>query len=86
VKKLEIEQVIKVLNSFVEPFKSTLVPVCKSALEKQVSKEVDESMLNYSKLPVERCPICASSGISPYKDRYCYNCGQKLKWDKEEPK
>jgi hypothetical protein len=51
-----------------------------TALEKQVPKEVDESSLNYSNLPVSRCPICVSSGISPYKDRYCFNCGQALSW------
>jgi hypothetical protein len=52
-----------------------------SALEKQMPKAVDDGLLNYSNLPISRCPICSSSGISPYKDRYCYNCGQLLKWE-----
>lgn len=50
------------------------------ACEKQISKKVDNSMLNYSNLHVSRCPVCASSGISPYKDIYCYNCGTALDW------
>ena len=56
-------------------------------LEKQISKKVDYSELNYSNLPVSKCPKCNSTVINSDRllssAKYCPECGQKLNWDIE---
>jgi hypothetical protein len=84
----EIEKAIEYLKPIAESatvgtYGENLRIVIKAS-EKQMPKEVNNSLLNYSNLPVSRCPICFKRGLSPYEHKYCPDCGQALKFEKEK--
>ena len=64
-------------------YKANLIAI--SALEKQIAKEVDYTELNYSNLPVAKCPSCNSKIINDNRllssANYCPDCSQKLDWE-----
>jgi hypothetical protein len=55
-----------------------------SALEKQIPKKIDYSELNYSNLPVSKCPACKNTTVNRLLQcNYCPDCGQRLDWEVE---
>lgn len=54
------------------------------ALEKQIPKEPSQLLKNTDYFHWE-CPICHMSyGMATQKVKYCYNCGQAIKWEQGE--
>lgn len=55
-----------------------------SALEKQIPSKIDYSELNYSNLPVSKCPECKNTTVNRLLEcKYCPDCGQRLEWEVE---
>lgn len=50
-------------------------------LEKQIPKEPSQ-LLKHTDYFHWECPICHMSyGMATQKVKYCYNCGQAIKWE-----
>ena len=57
------------------------VKVCRRAIEKQIPKKAQHSDVIVG-LKSGICPVC--EGRIFYLCSYCYHCGQKLDWGKEQ--
>ena len=52
----------------------------KEAREKQIPKKPKSEQYFYGVL--DRCPVC--DALLGHSENYCHNCGQALKWGKED--
>ncbi|MDD4779131.1 MAG: hypothetical protein PHT02_00810 [Tissierellia bacterium] len=78
---MEIEEAIKSLNNIVEywTYKPTEVESAKLAIE-ALKKQIPLKTVNANNVnKLGRCPNCKSV-ISPFKVKFCSECGQKLQW------
>lgn len=76
------EEAIRVFKGFrFLPREMQAVDMAKSALEKQIPKEPSQ-LLKHTDYFHWECPICHMSyGMATQKVKYCYNCGQAIKWE-----
>lgn len=50
------------------------------ALEKQIAKELNNKESIMNTLKTGSCPNCDGYLDNEYLYKYCYRCGQKIKW------
>jgi hypothetical protein len=80
----DIEKVIKYFKMrivIVDEEREKLYKIAIQALEKQITKKVDDSWM---KMPFNQNYLCPSCKGILDKQQYCHSCGQKLDWSVKE--